>query len=166
MTDHAKLSASGSATWLYCPAAPRICAGLPEETSPYAEEGTRAHAQAEAMLRGVEGPHPELGRDVMPYYELVRSLVGQDDTLSIEQQVSFDEWVPGGRCLFRLEPGRTGAARQQRFAAAFQSLRNDVSRPSSLSGCAACLARASFTASSAACNCFVASDSPSATAWS
>lgn len=96
MTDHAKLSASGSATWLYCPAAPRICAGLPEETSPYAEEGTRAHAQAEAMLRGVEGPHPELGRDVIPYYELVRSLVGQDDTLSIEQQVSFDEWVPGG----------------------------------------------------------------------
>jgi len=96
MAVHAKLSPSGSATWLNCPAAPRICEGLPEETSPYAEEGTRAHAQAESMLKGVEGPHQEHGHDVMPYYELVRSLVGQDDTLLVEQKVFFDELVPAG----------------------------------------------------------------------
>lgn len=91
--SHAKLSASGSATWLNCPAAPRICEGLPDDTSPYAEEGTKAHAQAEAMLRGEEGPFPEMAADVQPYVDYVNSLPGDR---WFEQRLDYTEWVPEG----------------------------------------------------------------------
>ena len=96
MTAHAKLGASNSATWMNCAASPRISAGLPNDSSVFAEEGTRAHAQAEAMLKGELGPHPELAGDVQPYVDLVMSYVGDLDQLLIEQTVPYDEWVHEG----------------------------------------------------------------------
>lgn len=44
---HALLSPSSAVTWLNCPGAPALYKDMPEETSEYAEEGTRAHALAE-----------------------------------------------------------------------------------------------------------------------
>jgi hypothetical protein len=49
--EHALLSASGSEMWLNCPPSARLCDAEPEATSPYAEEGTLAHAIAELKLR-------------------------------------------------------------------------------------------------------------------
>ena len=95
MSAHAKLSASGSATWLYCAASPRLCAGIKDESSPFAEEGTRAHAQAEAMLTGAEQPHPEMAADVQPYVDLVLELSAGAELL-IEQLLEYTEWVPNG----------------------------------------------------------------------
>lgn len=94
---HAKLSASGSATWANCPASIRIVEqlNLPEETSEYAEEGTKAHEQAEAMLSGKPEPYPEMASDVLPYVELVREL-SAGAKLLVEQQLSYDEWVKDG----------------------------------------------------------------------
>ena len=41
---HALLAASACARWLACPPSARLAAQYPETASPYAEEGTRAHA--------------------------------------------------------------------------------------------------------------------------
>lgn len=47
---HALLSASSAKMWLACPPSARINAELPDEPSPYAEEGTLAHAICELKL--------------------------------------------------------------------------------------------------------------------
>ena len=95
MSAHAKLSASGSATWLNCAASPRLCANIPNESSHFAEEGTRAHAQAEAMLTGAEQPHPDMADDVRPYVEFVEELAAGAE-LHIEQRLEYTEWVAEG----------------------------------------------------------------------
>lgn len=49
--SHALLSASGSCKWINCPPSARAEAELPEEVSPYAEEGRLAHSIAELKVR-------------------------------------------------------------------------------------------------------------------
>lgn len=51
MAKHAVLSASGAYRWLACPGSIRLCDGLPQTTSIYAQEGTAAHKVAEKCLR-------------------------------------------------------------------------------------------------------------------
>ena len=48
---HAKLSPSAAKRWMACPGSIRLCAGIPYQSSTYADEGTVAHAVAEAILR-------------------------------------------------------------------------------------------------------------------
>lgn len=98
-TQHATLGASASYTWINCPGAIRVAAGIPDKQSPEALEGTQAHDQAEHMLKGgkaAEGPFPAFAGDLLPYTDLVASLLDDGDILLVEQQVKFDEWVPGG----------------------------------------------------------------------
>jgi len=47
---HAKLSASGSEKWMKCPGSIALSEGIPDKTSKWAEEGTRAHQVVELML--------------------------------------------------------------------------------------------------------------------
>ena len=49
-TNHALLAPSAAKRWLTCTPSARVEALLPERTSPYAEEGTIAHAVAESLL--------------------------------------------------------------------------------------------------------------------
>ena len=51
---HAKLSASGAKRWLNCPRSVALEALFPESTSPYAEEGTKAHAAAEKAIEATK----------------------------------------------------------------------------------------------------------------
>lgn len=48
--SHAFLSASGAHRWLNCTASPRAEEDIPETSSPYAEEGTKAHEVAESLI--------------------------------------------------------------------------------------------------------------------
>lgn len=48
---HSLLNPSHAHTWACCLAAPLMEKGVPNESSPYAEEGTKAHALAEKLLR-------------------------------------------------------------------------------------------------------------------
>lgn len=51
---HDLLSPSAAARWLECPGSPALCADLPPEApSPYADEGTRAHADAALAVTAV-----------------------------------------------------------------------------------------------------------------
>lgn len=116
---HAKLSASSSARWLACPGSVKLCEGLPEKASSFAEEGRLAHAVGELKLqkyfvKGI-GPvrfrrrlddfkrhpmwHPEMERYTDEYFEAVKALsltYPERPFVVIEERVDFSEWVPEG----------------------------------------------------------------------
>jgi hypothetical protein len=120
MTAHALLSASGSKRWLSCTPSAKLEATLPEQKRPsgafdFSQEGTMAHALAEAKLRhhfgqiGIEEyQHEEATVKATPYYNddfeahvdsyvlYVRSQIGEGDTPLFEQRVDFSDWVPDG----------------------------------------------------------------------
>lgn len=70
---HSKFSASGAERWFNCPGSVELSEGLPDKSSPWAEEGTKAHEVLEATLRA------ELNEDVTTvrqteddFYKIVR----------------------------------------------------------------------------------------------
>ena len=95
--SHAKLSPSAAERWMTCPGSVVLSEGMPERTSEFAEEGTRAHALAEAWLRGemVEADR-EMRDHVSVYVNFVRNLIEfSDDVLHIEQRVKVNDEVYG-----------------------------------------------------------------------
>ena len=52
---HAILSPSAAARWLKCPASVAMTASMPEETSPYALEGSIAQRTDRGALQGAGG---------------------------------------------------------------------------------------------------------------
>jgi hypothetical protein len=75
---------------MVCPASVRATIDLPDTTSAAAEEGTRAHADAEKCLRnGTESTDPY----VNDYLGYVRALDGK---LWIEQKIDLTEWIHNG----------------------------------------------------------------------
>lgn len=119
---HAILSASSSKRWMACPPSARLEEKLRERfgdrSSPFAEEGTRAHALAELKLRREIGeindfsfkaqraelkdvdPEMEWATDfyvdtvMQKFYEARKTCL--DAKLFIEQRLDFSRWVPKG----------------------------------------------------------------------
>jgi len=97
--SHAKLSPSAAVRWLNCPGSIRLSAGIPDKSSPAAEEGTKAHDLAErALLNGTNtgrySSYPQEMREyIQQYVDYVRSFPGK---LKVEQRVDLTEWIPGG----------------------------------------------------------------------
>lgn len=111
---HALLSASSSHRWLECPPSAIACDGISDRASPYAMEGTDAHALCEYKVLkalGREAPDPrdnltylneemELHTDeycsyVMERYEAAKKYCADPEIL-IEQHLDFSKWVPEG----------------------------------------------------------------------
>ena len=59
MPKHAYLSASASHRWLACPPSAKLCAGINDSGSPYAQQGTDAHALCEYKVEKLLGRNPE-----------------------------------------------------------------------------------------------------------
>lgn len=108
---HAMLGASSAARWLACPPSAKLNFALPEQTSAAAEEGTRAHALAEKVLRAwLAGRPPDtLVCDDMEMREAVERYTGiciekvnearkasADAQVFVEHMLDFSRWVPGG----------------------------------------------------------------------
>lgn len=119
---HAVLSASSSKRWLSCPPSARLEEKLRglfgDASSPYAAEGTRAHALGELKLRRENGEindfsfreqrraMGELPREMETatdeYVDAVLSKLYEhrrscpDARLFIEQRLDFSQWVPHG----------------------------------------------------------------------
>lgn len=107
---HAILSASSSSRWLACPPSARINAELPETTSVYAEEGTKAHALAEKTLKSylaggssdVQCPDEEMTEAVQRYVDVciekinAAKAASPDAVVHVEFRLDFSTYVPDG----------------------------------------------------------------------
>jgi hypothetical protein len=101
MTAHAKLGASNAHRWLACPGSVAAEDGLPNTSSPFAEEGTVAHELADLALRVGSGAldnfaDQEMVDFVRVYVEYVNNLAAGAESVDIEARVTYDDWVPGG----------------------------------------------------------------------
>ncbi len=104
--DHSKLPPSGAERWMTCPGSVVLSEGMPEDSSEYADEGTRAHAFAERWLlmhfaqHGSE-PTPstpeeiEIKKHVKIYIDECLQLVAKDASVFIETKVAINKDVYG-----------------------------------------------------------------------
>lgn len=108
--QHALLSPSAAHRWMSCTASIRATTGISSPTSIYAEEGTRAHARAEYLLKkslGFELDEAEPAADDKEMEEAVDEYVlfvlekgGTDGKYFIEQRFPLSsEYAPSGTCF-------------------------------------------------------------------
>ena len=107
---HALLSPSSAARWMRCPASVVVTRDMPEDSSPYAIEGTCAHRLAELLLNGADGfPADEaakviaagvdpdsLAEPVRVYVDYVRSL-GSEIVTEVSLDISLITKEPEAR---------------------------------------------------------------------
>lgn len=114
MPDHALLSASSSHRWLECPPSAMLCAAHPSRGSPFAQQGTDAHALAaykleKALGRKARDPTPdldyfdaEMADCTDAYASFVMEQLAEakqhckDPIVLVEQKLDFCRWVPDG----------------------------------------------------------------------
>ena len=113
---HAVLSASGSKRWLSCPPSARLEREFPDKAGEAAQEGTLAHALAEARIRHWLGEisengltlridsirhdalySPEMGEYVQEYVDLcVEKINAAQGVALVEERLDFSRWVRNG----------------------------------------------------------------------
>jgi hypothetical protein len=109
---HAILSASASYRWLRCTPSARLEAKVPDKTSSFAEEGTKAHALAEKRInkflegkplkrkpKDIDGEMWEAtGQYVDICIEKINEArsVSPDAEVHVEERLDFSPWVPMG----------------------------------------------------------------------
>ena len=113
---HSRTGPSSAERWVHCPPSLRLGQeyGAPDTGSIYAAEGTEAHELGEFLLRQALGEAMEDPRPAMQFYneemqecaegyrDAVMDLYNQlnlrspDAHLYVEQEISFEEYVPGG----------------------------------------------------------------------
>ena len=97
--EHSPIGASSMHRWAECPGSIKLSEGIPSITSPYAEEGTKAHDVAAQWLRG-NGKAPECDDDEMlehvkVYVDHVYSHLTADAILFVEHGFDLSEIHPG-----------------------------------------------------------------------
>lgn len=113
-SNHAVLSPSSSHIWLNCPPAARLAAKFQDKETPYAAQGTEAHALAEHKLKlalgwDTEDPRPgmefldeELEECTDDYVSFIQEKIAKAEAehgkpaVFIEQKVDYSRWVPDG----------------------------------------------------------------------
>ena len=113
---HAVLSASGSKRWLSCPPSARLERQFPDKAGEAAQEGTLAHALAEARIRHWLGEisengltlridsirhdalySPEMGEYVSEYVDLCIEKINEAQGIAlVEERLDFSRWVKNG----------------------------------------------------------------------
>lgn len=104
--QHAILSASSAHRWLICAPSARIEEKCPDQVSVYAEEGTEAHATAEALIRKYleTGQIEKIDCDasIVAYVDFVVERINfaksrtSDPIILVEQRLDYSPWVPEG----------------------------------------------------------------------
>ena len=110
---HSILGASAADRWMHCPPSARLTAGMKDEETVFAAEGTAAHAEAEwkvkkiLKMRAGKRPSSEYWTEEMDectdgYAEYIQGLVREakktcnDPVILIEQHLDFSCYVPSG----------------------------------------------------------------------
>ena len=114
MAKHAYLAASASERWLHCPPSAKLCAQEDDQGSPYAQEGSDAHALCEHLLNQALGRptndptedltwyNTEMREAAEGYAAFVMEQVAEarkhceDPLVCVEQTVDFSKWVNHG----------------------------------------------------------------------
>ena len=112
MSGHAKVSPSGASRWMKCTMAPSLEAQFPDQTSSYAEEGTKAHELAEFFARTSTGlswggappkaTDQEMEEAAEIYAQFVKETYLQlkgscpDTFIGTEIRLDLTDWIPGG----------------------------------------------------------------------
>lgn len=114
MAKHAFLSASASHRWLNCPPSAKLCESIPDQSSPYAAEGTDAHELCAYLVEKALGHDVRDPTEVLSYYntemhncaeEYAEYVLQQleeakklcsDPMVFIEQRLDFSRWVEEG----------------------------------------------------------------------
>lgn len=114
MPQHARLNSSASYRWLNCPPSVLLSEKVPDQTSPYAMQGTDAHTLCAYLVEKALGRDPNDPTEDLDYYDqemqecaegyatFVMEEYGKikqtcsDADVLIEQRVSFAKWVPEG----------------------------------------------------------------------
>lgn len=113
-TQHAILSASSSNRWIHCPPSVRLSEGFENKTSPYAQQGTDAHALCEYKLHQFLGDEVEDPRPTLEFYDSEMEQASEayslfvmeevakarqttaDPIVIVEQRLDFSSFVPDG----------------------------------------------------------------------
>lgn len=115
---HSMLGPSAAHRWLLCTPSARLCEGIPETPSPYAEKGRLAHEIAELKLKKYSTPMPvrsynaalnklkknaiyeeEMDKNTDIYLEFIKSLAlaySSSPLISVEKEVHYEEYAPDG----------------------------------------------------------------------
>jgi hypothetical protein len=104
--DHSNLPPSGAERWMTCPGSVTLSEGMPEDSSEYADEGTRAHAFAERWLlmhfaqHGTEPPAStaeeiEIKKHVKTYIDECIRLAPKGAKVFVETKVTLNKDVWG-----------------------------------------------------------------------
>lgn len=95
MTAHSLFSPSAAHRWMRCPGSLLLESREPASTSSYAEEGTRAHDLAAAILGGldVRSGDPEMLMHVNTYVDTVRKIAGATGEVHIERRIEFSDAI-------------------------------------------------------------------------
>ena len=114
MPNHAYLSASASERWLKCPPSAKLCAQMEDMGSPYAQQGTDAHALCQYMVEKALGRDTRDPTEDLTWYDaemqeaaegytaFVMEQVAQakelcpDPLVCVEQTLDFSKWVEHG----------------------------------------------------------------------
>ncbi|MBO4456682.1 MAG: DUF2800 domain-containing protein [Butyrivibrio sp.] len=114
MPNHAFLSASASHRWLNCPPSAKLCAGISDESSAFAQEGTDCHELCAFLVENALGKKVSDPRENLTYYntemqfcaESYRDFVLEqyekakeycpDPLIFIEQRLDFSRYVKDG----------------------------------------------------------------------
>lgn len=97
---HSKIGASSMHRWSVCPGSVKLCSGIPNRTSKYAEEGTEAHDLASfRLMEGCYDKHPSAEDDEMldaveVYVNFVEELA-KGSTLYVEHKFDLSGVYPG-----------------------------------------------------------------------
>ncbi len=114
MSGHAFLSPSASHRWLNCPPSAKLCAEVPDASSPYAPQGTDAHSLCAYLVEKALGRDTRDPTGTLKYYDAEMQECAEgyasfvmeeyerakqtcpDTAVLIEQKVDFSPWVKGG----------------------------------------------------------------------
>ncbi len=91
--SHSRLSPSGAPRWMHCTGSVEACKDMPNATSPYAEEGTLAHAVSAQILNGERPTAEKEMLDYVAFYTNAVFRAAEGKMLFVEQSLDISTWT-------------------------------------------------------------------------